>query len=231
MMKADAVIAITAVGSFFAKHRALALGIIVSGSSIGGVILPILVTHLIPRIGFGWAMRVVAFLLLFLLVIGNMTITTRLPPSKKKFSVKEFILPFREKAFVLLTASSWFIYFGGFLPFTFIVASARTEGMSAALASYLVAIVNGASYVSYFPRPFKCNLLIDAKQYVRPHPPCAPQRHPRRLQHLHPYNPPVRHLRARHLVARTLQRTAHRLRSSLRLRLRLHIQHRSCHGR
>jgi MFS family permease len=149
------------VGSWFAKHRALALGIIVSGSSIGGVILPILVTHLIPLIGFGWAMRVVAFVLLFLLIIGNLCITSRLPPSKKTLRLKEFILPFKERAFVLLTASSWFLYLGGFLPFTFIVASARHEGMSASLASYLVAIINGASYVP--PHLPQMILLANAK--------------------------------------------------------------------
>jgi predicted MFS family arabinose efflux permease len=122
--------------------------------------MPIMVTHLIPSVGFGWAMRSVAFLVLGLLVIGNICITSRLPPSGKKFSVREFVVPFREREFMLLTAGSWFIYLGGFLPFTFIVASARKEGMSAALAGYLVAIVNGASYVSpgsYIPTfPFVC---------------------------------------------------------------------------
>jgi hypothetical protein len=109
--------------------------------------MPIMVTHLMPAIGFGWAMRSVAFLILGLLVIGNACISSRLPPSKKRVELKAFVVPFHERCFVLLTASSWFIYLGGFLPFTFIVASARREGMSAALAGYLVAVVNGARYV------------------------------------------------------------------------------------
>jgi MFS family permease len=167
--------AIAAVSPFFTTHRALALGIMVSGSSVGGVIMPIMVTHLIPTIGFGWAMRTVAFLIIGLLVIGNMCITSRLPPSKKKVNIKAFVVPFKEKSFMLLTASSWFIYLGGFLPFTFIVASARREGMSASLAGYLVAIVNGASYVPPYPlypshpHPFVHSFANITIQYIRPH--------------------------------------------------------------
>jgi predicted MFS family arabinose efflux permease len=130
---------------FFTTHRALALGLAVSGSSLGGVILPILVTHLIPRLGFGWAMRVTAFLIIGLLVVGNVCISSRLPPSKRRASWQDFVAPFRERGFSLLTAASFATYLGGFLPFTWIVASARKEGMSEELAGYLVAVVNGAS--------------------------------------------------------------------------------------
>lgn len=39
-------------------RRGLALGVLASGSSIGGTVLPITVRKLIPIIGFKWAMRV-----------------------------------------------------------------------------------------------------------------------------------------------------------------------------
>jgi hypothetical protein len=137
--------ALGAVGQYFTTHRALALGIVVSGSSIGGIILPIMVERLIPQISFGWAMRSVAFLLLGLLAIGNVFVKARLPPPKKRFQITEFLAPFKEVPFALLTASSFFIYLGGFLPFTFVIVQARKEGMSVALAGYLVSILNGAS--------------------------------------------------------------------------------------
>ncbi|KAH5760898.1 hypothetical protein HBI16_185250 [Parastagonospora nodorum] len=136
---------LAAIGQYFSKHRALALGIAVSGSSIGGVILPIMVDRLIPRIGFGWAMRSLAFLILGLLVIGNILIKARLPPPKRHFHLVDFVTPLTEVPFALLTASSFFIYLGGFLPFTFVILQARNEGMSTALAGYLVSILNGAS--------------------------------------------------------------------------------------
>lgn len=54
--------------TWFFKRRAFAFGIIAAGSSIGGIILPIMIQRLLPQVGFGWAMRICAFLILFLLV-------------------------------------------------------------------------------------------------------------------------------------------------------------------
>ncbi|KAF1832297.1 monocarboxylate permease-like protein [Decorospora gaudefroyi] len=136
---------LTAVGSYFVRHRALAFGIVVSGSSIGGVILPIMVTHLIPSIGFGWAMRSTAFLLLGLLVIANIILKSRLPPPKRAFQPKEFVKPFTELPFRLLALCAFFTYLGGFLPITFLIVQAREVGMSEELSSYLIPLFNGAS--------------------------------------------------------------------------------------
>jgi MFS family permease len=137
-------IAVAAVATWFKKRRALAFGIMVSGSSLGGVILPIMVTHLIPKIGFGWAMRATAFLLLGMLVFGNIAITSRLPPSKKQMKLADFTSPFTEAPFVLLILASFFIYIGGFLPFNYIIVQAEAAGMSSDLAEYLVPIMNAA---------------------------------------------------------------------------------------
>jgi MFS family permease len=136
---------IAATGTWFLKHRALAFGIITAGSSIGGVILPIMVERLIPTVGFGWAMRITAFLILGLLIFSNLTIKSRLPPPKRKLLVRDFITPFSEKAFLSLALGSFFIYIGGFLPFNFLIAQAEAQGMSTDLAGYLVPILNAAS--------------------------------------------------------------------------------------
>jgi MFS family permease len=136
---------IAACGTWFLRHRALAFGIMVSGSSLGGVILPIMVNHLVREIGFGWAMRTVAFLFLLLLVIANLTIKSRLPPLKKPFHVMEFVTPFTEKPFFLLALSGFFVYLGGFLPFNFLIVEGQAQGMSPGLANYLVPILNAAS--------------------------------------------------------------------------------------
>lgn len=116
-----------------------------SGSSIGGVVLPIMVHHLVDEIGFGWTLRAVAFLLLGMVTIGNLTIKSRIPPLKQPLILKEFITPYTEPPFLLLTIGTWFIYIGGFIPFTFIVVQAKAQGMSGSLATYLVSILNAAS--------------------------------------------------------------------------------------
>lgn len=107
--------------------------------------MPIMVERLIKRDGFGWAMRILAFFLLGLLVIGNLTLKSRLPPSRKKFNIMDFYKPFTEVPFLLLSISGFFLYLGGFLPFNFIITQAIENGMSPDLAGYLVPIVNAAS--------------------------------------------------------------------------------------
>ncbi|PQE23071.1 monocarboxylate permease protein [Rutstroemia sp. NJR-2017a WRK4] len=133
------------VSTWFMKKRATAMGIIASGSSLGGVILPIMVNRLIPQIGFGWTMRAVAFIILGLLIIANVTIKSRLPHSRKPFTIMEFIVPLKEPAFVLVTLASFFFFFGTFLPFNFLILQGQSEGMSNDLSNYLIPILNAAS--------------------------------------------------------------------------------------
>lgn len=136
---------IVAAGTWFRKHRALAFGIITAGSSIGGVVLPIMVQRLIPRIGFGWAMRSVAFLFLGLLIFANLTVKSRLPPARRPFHAVELVKPFTERPFLLLALAAFFTYIGGFLPFNFLILAGESSGMSTEMAGYLVPILNAAS--------------------------------------------------------------------------------------
>jgi MFS family permease len=136
---------IAACGTWFLRHRALAFGVMVAGSSIGGVVLPIAVDRLLGEVGFGWAMRIIAFIILGLLIFGNLAVKSRLPPLRRPFRFMDFCTPFSEKPFLLLALGSFFVYFGGFLPFNFLIVQAKEKGMSPTLASYLVPIINAAS--------------------------------------------------------------------------------------
>ncbi|KAI1073909.1 major facilitator superfamily transporter [Whalleya microplaca] len=57
-------------------RRGLALGIVIGGSSIGGIIWPIMLDQLLYKdgVGFGWTMRIVGFTMLPLLAVGCLTI-------------------------------------------------------------------------------------------------------------------------------------------------------------
>ncbi|KAJ5574608.1 monocarboxylate permease [Penicillium hetheringtonii] len=136
---------INSVSGWFAKRRAFALGITASGSSLGGVIFPIMVSKLIPQVGFGWAMRICAFLILFMLAIANVTIKSRLKPQKKGFDVMNFIRPLHDIRFVLTVAAAFCFFWGMFLPFTFVITSGERYGMSENMSQYLIPILNAAS--------------------------------------------------------------------------------------
>ncbi|KAK3074516.1 hypothetical protein LTR53_002998 [Teratosphaeriaceae sp. CCFEE 6253] len=129
---------------FFAK-RGAAFGIIASGSSLGGVIFPIMVQRLIVEVGFPWAMRISAFLILALMVVANLTVKSRVPPFKKPWQIREFVVPLKELPFSLVTLGSFLFFMGMFLPINYIIVEALHYGMRPSLAQYLVSILNAAS--------------------------------------------------------------------------------------
>ncbi|KAJ5086942.1 hypothetical protein NUU61_008249 [Penicillium alfredii] len=136
---------VNSVSTWFAKRRAFALGVTASGSSLGGVIFPIMVEHLIPQVGFPWAMRICAFLILFLLAISNATLQSRLSHRPKPFDIINFLRPLSELKFVLTVAGAFCFFWGMFLPFTFVITQAQRYGMSGHMSSYLIPILNAAS--------------------------------------------------------------------------------------
>ncbi|CAH0019190.1 unnamed protein product [Clonostachys rhizophaga] len=135
----------TSLVTWFSKRRAAAFGIMVSGSSLGGVVLPIMMDRMIKSVGFPWMMRTMAFLFLFLLTITALTVKSRLPPQPKPFVFKDYISGLREPAFTLTIAGNFFFYLGMFLPFNYVLTQAETAGMSETLIPYLLSILNAVS--------------------------------------------------------------------------------------
>ena len=86
------------------------MGLVAAGSSFGGVIFPIMLVRLIPKVGFGWAVRTCAFLILALLIFANITVRSRIPPMKRPFTPMAFIRPLKEPIFLLLTLAIFFFY-------------------------------------------------------------------------------------------------------------------------
>ncbi|KAJ5351327.1 Major facilitator superfamily domain general substrate transporter [Penicillium brevicompactum] len=134
----------TCVSHYFHTRRAAALGVTVSGSSIGGVLFPIVLTQMLRNksLGFGWSVRIVGFLILFMVSIAMATIKERLPPRQGKI-----LLPsaFTRASYTLVTFGIFFMMWGMFTPFFYLPQYAQSHGMSSHLSSYILSIVNAAS--------------------------------------------------------------------------------------
>ncbi|KAL2430356.1 MFS-type transporter opdF [Exophiala dermatitidis] len=139
--------AMTAPMTYFKKKRAIAGGLTIAGSSLGGVIFPLMALHLMPQVGFRWAIRICAFLILFLLVITNMTISSNLEHRRKPFQISNFLSPLLEANYIIMCLASFFLYWGMFVPFNYIVSAAMHYGMSPMDAFNLIPILNGASFI------------------------------------------------------------------------------------
>ena len=140
--------AINVIPGWFNKKRGLAYGLVTLGSSVGGVVFPIMLSRLIPEVGYGWAMRISAFMILGLLIVANFTIRAYRKPSPRPVTARMFITPWTELPFVLLALGLFMFTFGLYVPIDYIAVEAAAAGMSPHLVQYLVPILNAGRYVA-----------------------------------------------------------------------------------
>ena len=128
----------------FIANRSAALGICVSGSSLGGVIWPIILRNVLYKVGFGWGVRISAFIMLPLLAAACLTIRlphdqANLPKPKPDLTiVKNFTL-------IILAMGLFFIFLGLFSPFFYMTTYTVALGLDASMAFYMVSIINATS--------------------------------------------------------------------------------------
>lgn len=157
------------VGQYIKEKRAAAMGIVLAGSSLGGVIWPIVIDRLLknPKIGFPWTMRIVGFIMIPLFIFSCMAAKspdalvkdtaesgTENPSDDKAVAGQgeqqdrkaQALSLIKNPALQLLCLAIFIIYFGLFSPFFYTTSYAVEKGFSTTLAFYTVSIVNGASF-------------------------------------------------------------------------------------
>ncbi|CAO1629782.1 unnamed protein product [Parajaminaea phylloscopi] len=134
---------------WFNRRRAFAFGILATGSSVGGVIFPIMAQRLLPKIGFGWTMRVIGFMCLGLLIFAWFAMRTRLPPSvdirTQGWRNVKFVdgSAFKVPSYSFFVLGSLLVLFGLYTPFTYI--DLWTGAYDIPGSGYWLCVMNGAS--------------------------------------------------------------------------------------
>lgn len=134
-----------ATGQYFHRRRAAAMGCTVAGSSLGGVIFPIMLAKMLPnpQLGFGWTIRIIGFLMLAIMGASCVAIRPRFPSRKERFFLPE---AFKDIRYLLVIAAAFMAMLGMFIPPFYLPTFAIENGMSTRLAPYLVAIYNATSF-------------------------------------------------------------------------------------
>ncbi|KAI8259523.1 hypothetical protein K4K58_002581 [Colletotrichum sp. SAR11_239] len=101
--------------TYFKRRRNLAIGIAISGSATGGMIYPVMARQLLPKIGFGWTMRVMALVQLVTLLVANIFMRSRLRPRRAGSLVE--LSAFKEKPYLLFTIGMFFNFWGVYFAF------------------------------------------------------------------------------------------------------------------
>lgn len=92
---------ISAAQQWFLHRRGLAVGIAVSGSGFGGLILSNIIQAVIDKLGYQWALRIIGFISFALLTIAALTVRPLNEPQTEDIRIFD-MRPFRNKQFVLL---------------------------------------------------------------------------------------------------------------------------------
>ncbi|KAF9773242.1 hypothetical protein IL306_008987 [Fusarium sp. DS 682] len=159
---------LTSTTSWFQKKRGTVFGIVNSGSSAGGIVLPIMLSRLFKIIGFGWTMRVVGFMFLAFMSISCLLIKSRVPPKPRPFALSDYQRCFKEPVMLLTMLGGFLFFWGMFLPLSYIIVQAKASGISSNLVPYLLPLINGISLIGRLTAgaladhigQFNCMLII-----------------------------------------------------------------------
>lgn len=93
------------VGHWFHKRRPTAIGVILSGIGISGVIFPIFFNHVLPQLGFRNTMLIFAGWATVMFVPGWILVKSRLPPKQNVPLTWNYVItPFKDSNYAVLVA-------------------------------------------------------------------------------------------------------------------------------
>lgn len=137
------------IGVWFSKRRALALGIVMSGIAVGGVIYIIMFDRLTKRKGFPFTIRALGFVALCAAVLsvpallsGSAMLATR---RKRRALFDKSAL--QDRLFLIFTASTFFTFLGYIVPYFYIPTYAKNRlGSSDSLSLYMLVFAIAGSF-------------------------------------------------------------------------------------
>lgn len=109
------------VATWFSKRKVFALAVLLTGAGTGGMVFPAIVQRLLPRIGFGWTMRVLGFLMLGTSLVTLAFFRTRLPPRKTGPLIDW--PSFKDRPFVLYCTGMFFNFWALYFTFYYVCQS------------------------------------------------------------------------------------------------------------
>ncbi|KAJ4469214.1 MFS general substrate transporter [Lentinula aciculospora] len=128
------------------RLRPVAMGIVITRSSVGGIIFPIMLNNLFanPNVGFAWGVRASAFVCLGLLIVANILMTAN-PPKTRKADPPKLGVLFTDGAYIFGVLGAAVADWGLFFPYFYLQLFAMVKGADPTFSFYLLAIFNGSS--------------------------------------------------------------------------------------
>lgn len=135
--------ALAVVAHWFERRRGMASGIAFVGSSVGGIMFPLVLEPALQHLSWTWAIRLVALMVLVMMIVGNLCIRGRLPPRRNGGAIDLRCFSDARFSWATLGVSCFeFVLFGalGLLP-----TYALGQGFSTRTSFNIIAILNAGS--------------------------------------------------------------------------------------
>ena len=138
--------ALSLLSTYFSTKRSLAIGIGASGSATGGLIFPVIVQQLLPKLYFPWTVRVIGFVMLAIHAVTIAFTKTRLPPRRSGALVEW--TAFRELPYTLFAIGMFLNFWGLYFAFYYIGSFGRNIlGITQAESINDLLILNGVGLI------------------------------------------------------------------------------------
>ncbi|KAG1876820.1 major facilitator superfamily domain-containing protein [Suillus tomentosus] len=140
---------IAIVSHHFQRRRAVAMGIVVAGSSLGAILHPVMLNNLINgRLGFANGVRASAALNGGLLFIANLLLRTRLPPQPKAVSYTRVLRnSSRDGAYMCACVGMAAFEFGYFFESFYLQLDSTLHGLSQGFSFYSLTIFSSGGLI------------------------------------------------------------------------------------
>ncbi|KAL5381797.1 hypothetical protein DPSP01_006980 [Paraphaeosphaeria sporulosa] len=144
------------VATYFTTKRSLAIGVMACGGATGGIIFPLIAQQLLPRVGFGWTVRTMGFVILFDALVFLSIARPRLPP-RKVGPIVEWSA-FKDPAFSLFCCGMFLVLWAVFFAYFYISSFGRDIlHVDPSTSLNLLLVLNAIGV----PARILCNLIAD----------------------------------------------------------------------
>ncbi|KAI2619632.1 MFS general substrate transporter [Hypoxylon sp. NC1633] len=128
--------------SYFKAKKPIAVAIIASGAGSGGLVYPAMVQQLLPRVGFAWTIRSMAFVTLFVSALINLLLRVRVPA--RKSGPLADLHAFTELPYIFFTIGFFLVYWAVYFAFYYIDLYGYTYASFTPLDSINILLVTNA---------------------------------------------------------------------------------------
>lgn len=144
---------------YWRKRRALAMAIVNTGVSVGGIFFPIMLNQLINKsgLGFAWSVRASAFLCLGLLIISGFLMRPNEDVLQAGKPKPDYKAAWSDVSFLLACIGVSLAFSGLFFPYFYLQLYSILHGVDKDTAFYALSILNAAA----IPGRIIPNLLAD----------------------------------------------------------------------